>query len=255
SVQITMAEAFGVQGRGRFYEETGAIRDVVQNHLMQVVGFLGMEPPATTYHESIRDELVKVFRQIPSLAPQDVVRGQFRGYRDEPGVAAQSAVETYAALRLEIDSWRWAGVPFFIRAGKCLPVTHTEVVVAFKRPPLTSLAPGQGNHLRLRLSPDLDIALGALVKRRGEELVGEPSELSLVRHPSGHEMGAYERLLGDAIAGDATLFARQDAVEAAWEVVDGVVGKTSEPFAYEPGSWGPDEAARLPAQFGGWLEP
>lgn len=255
SVQITMAETFGVQGRGSFYDEAGCTRDVVQNHLMQVVGFLAMEPPVTSYHESIRDELVKVFRQIPPLEPKNVVRGQFRGYTDEPGVDKSSQVETFTALRLEVDSWRWDGVPFLIRAGKCLPVTATEVVVQFKRPPLTQLCPGAGNTLRLRLTPELNITLGARVKRPGEAMESEPTELALVEHPKGVEMSAYERLLGDAMAGDPTLFARQDAVEAAWAVVDGILGDAAPVSPYEPGTWGPAEAERLAADLGGWANP
>lgn len=252
-VEITMAEAFGVQGRGRFYEEAGAVRDVVQNHLMQVVGFLAMEPPATTYNESIRDELVKVFRQIRPLTPDAIVRGQFAGYRDEEGVAADSNVETFAALRLEIDSWRWNGVPFFIRAGKNLPVTATEVVVELKRPPIQKLATGEENYLRLRLTPELSIALGVRVKKPGGEMIGEPTELTLLQQPKGDEMGAYERLLGDAMAGDATLFARQDAVEAAWAVVDPILGDATPIHTYEPGSWGP--AAADPLNADGWAQP
>jgi glucose-6-phosphate 1-dehydrogenase len=255
SVQITMAESFGVQGRGSFYEEAGVIRDVMQNHLMQVVGFLAMEPPATTYRESIRDELVKVFLQIKPLAPADIVRGQFQGYREEAGVAPDSDVETYAALRLEIDSWRWEGVPFFIRAGKCLPVTATEVVVKLKRPPLTKLAPGISNAFRLRVNPDLCIALGLQIKKPGDAMVGEPTELSLLHHGSGEGMGAYERLLGDALQGDATLFARQDAVEAAWAIVDPVLGSSTPLHTYLPGSWGPAEADALTAEVGGWAQP
>ncbi len=254
SVQITMAEQFGVEGRGSFYEEAGAIRDVVQNHMMQVMGFLAMEPPATTYNESIRDELVKVFRQMKPLSPDDLVRGQFEGYKQEVGVAADSQVETFAALRLEIDSWRWDGVPFFIRAGKCLPTTTTEVIVELKRPPVTRLAPGKGNYLRLRLSPDVKIALGARVKKPGEAMISEPTELSVVHHPEG-EMSAYERLLADALAGDATLFARQDAVEAAWAVVNPILGKQAPVHAYGKGSWGPAEAERLLAEVGGWAIP
>jgi glucose-6-phosphate 1-dehydrogenase len=255
SVQITLAEAFGVQGRGSFYEEAGTIRDVVQNHLMQVVGFLAMEPPATSYNESIRDELVKVFRQVKPLDPANLVRGQFQGYRDEPGVAPDSEVETFAALRLEIDSWRWEGVPFFIRAGKCLPVTATEVRVKLKRPPLTRLAMGIGNYFRLRLNPELSIALGARVKKPGGAMVGEPTELTLVDHPTGVEMSAYERLLGDAMVGDATLFARQDAVEAAWTIVDPVLGQVSPLHTYQSGTWGPVEAEQLTADVGGWADP
>jgi len=252
SVQITMAEAFGVQGRGSFYEEAGAIRDVVQNHLMQVVGFLAMAPPARGYREAIRDELVKVFREVRPLGADGIVRGQFNGYRAEPGVAPGSNVETFAALRLDIDSWRWDGVPFFIRAGKCLPMTATEVVVALKRPPVTRLAPGQGNYLRLRLSPELNIGLGASIKKPGEAMVGEQTELALIQQPTGDEMSAYQRLLGDAMAGDPTLFARQDAVEAAWAIVDAVLDDATPALPYAPGTWGPAEADRLTEDVGGW---
>ncbi|MCA9629180.1 MAG: glucose-6-phosphate dehydrogenase [Myxococcales bacterium] len=255
SVQITMAERFGVQGRGSFYEEAGAIRDVVQNHLMQVIGFLAMEPPATTYNEALRDELVKVFRQIRPLTAGDVVRGQFDGYREEKGVSADSGVETYAALRLAIDSWRWDGVPFLIRAGKCLPISATEVVVDFKRPPLSRLAPGKGNFLRLRLSPELNVSLGARIKRPGDEMESEATELALVDRPTGEVMSAYERLLNDALEGDPTLFARQDAVEAAWKVVDGVLASPPTVRPYAPGTWGPAEAERLAADIGGWESP
>jgi len=252
SVQITMAESFGVAGRGRFYEEAGAIRDVVQNHMLQIVGFLAMEPPAVTYTESIRDEQVKVFRQIEPLDPTDLVRGQFRGYRAEPGVAPSSQVETFAAVRLDIGSWRWEGVPFFIRAGKSMPVTTTEVVVEFKRPPIVKLAPGKGNYVRLRLSPEVTIAIGARVKKAGEEMRGERMELSFLHRPTGDEMDAYERLLGDAMDGDAQLFAREDAVEAAWRIVQPILGNVTPVHQYEPGTWGPAEADRLTADVGGW---
>ncbi len=252
SVQITMAESFGVQGRGAFYEEAGAIRDVVQNHMLQVVGMLAMEPPATTYVESARDEVVKVFRQIAPLEPKNVVRGQFEGYRKEPGVAADSQVETFAALRLRIDSWRWHGVPFFIRAGKCLPLTRTEVVVNFARPPLARLVPGSSNFIRLQLTPDLEIALGVQVKKAGERLIGEPSELTLLNRVTVDEMGAYERLLGDAMEGDPTLFAREDAVEAAWAIVDPVVHAPPALELYQPGTWGPAAASSLTEDVGGW---
>ena len=255
SVQITMAEAFGVEGRGRFYDEVGAIRDVVQNHMMQVVGVLAMEPPATTYHDAIRDELAKVFRQVRPLAPANLVRGQFEGYTREPGVAPDSPVETFAAMRLEIDSWRWDGVPFFIRAGKCLPVTTTEVMVELKRPPITKYAPGQGNYVRLRLSPEVVIALGARVKKPGEAMISEPTELSVVHYRADDEMGAYERLLGDAMLGDPTLFAREDAVEAAWRIVEPVLGNVTPVLKYAPGTWGPAEADRLVADVGGWARP
>ena len=252
SVQITMAEQFGVQGRGKFYEETGAIRDVIQNHMLQVLAILAMEPPAMSHPEAIRDEQVKVFRMLRPLDPNDLVRGQFRGYRREAGVAPTSHVETFAAVRLTMDSWRWEGVPFFIRAGKCLPVTTSEVVVNLKRPPLAKLAPGQGNYVRFRLSPEVTIAVGARVKRPGDQLEGEETELSFVDKPEGDEMDAYERLLGDAMNGDPGLFARQDAVEASWAIVDPVLHVQTPLFEYEPGTWGPAEADRLVADAGGW---
>ena len=252
SVQITMAESFGVEGRGGFYEEAGAIRDVVQNHMLQVVGFLAMEAPATTYHESIRDEQVKVFRTIRPLRPDDLVRGQFRGYRKEKGVAADSTVETFAAARLHIDSWRWDGVPFFIRAGKCLGTTTTEVLVTLRRPPLSRLSPRDTNYVLFQLSPQVKIAIGARVKRPGEQMITEPTELNVVHHADGEEMDAYERLLGDAMAGDPTLFAREDAVEAAWAIVEPILGSATPVHEYEPASWGPPEAAALTAEIGGW---
>ena len=252
SVQITMAESFGVEGRGRFYEEAGAIRDVVQNHMLQVVGFLAMEPPVSTYEESIRDEQVKVFRTIRPLAPQHLVRGQYRGYRAEKGVASDSKVETFAAVRLHIDSWRWDGVPVFIRAGKCLPTTTTEVLVKLKKPPLSQLSLGETNYLRFRLSPDVTIAIGARVKQLGDAMVSEPTELAVVERPHGEEMGAYERLLRDAMHGDVTLFARQDAVEAAWRIVDPILATPSPLHEYDAGTWGPAESERLVAEVGGW---
>jgi glucose-6-phosphate 1-dehydrogenase len=255
SVQITMAESFGVEGRGHFYEETGAIRDVVQNHMLQIVAYLAMEPPLTTYHESIQDEKVKVFRSICPLDPDDLVRGQFIGYRKEPGVAPNSTVETFAAVRLHIDSWRWEGVPFFIRAGKCLPVTATEVLVTLKGPPLRKLSPGDANYYRFRLSPDVIIAVGARIKRPGEMMVSEPTELKLVQRPEGEEMDAYERLLGDAMAGDHLLFTRQDAVEAQWAIVQPILGDVTPVHEYQPGTWGPAEADRLTAEIGGWHNP
>jgi glucose-6-phosphate 1-dehydrogenase len=255
SVQITMAEQFGVAGRGHFYDETGAVRDVVQNHVLQVVALLAMEPPALMYHESIRDEQVKVFRTIPSLDPADLVRGQFRGYRQEPGVAPDSQVETFAAVRLRIESWRWAGVPFVIRAGKCLPVTTTEVLVKLRQPPLTRLTSGASNYLRFRLSPQISLNLGARIKRPGAELVSMPVELSAVEDTHGDELDAYERLLGDAMRGDALLFVRQDAVEAAWAIAEPILGNITPVYAYEPGTWGPTEAERLAADIGGWHNP
>ena len=255
SVQITMAESFGVEGRGHFYDEAGAIRDVVQNHLLQVIGYLAMEPPLTTYQESIRDEQVKVFRSIHPLDPDDLVRGQFTGYRKEQGVAADSKVETFAAVRLHIDSWRWEGVPFFIRAGKCLPLTTTEVMVTLKRPPLRKLGVGDTNYFRFRLSPDVTIGVGAQVKRPGDQIISELTELKLVHVPDGEEMDAYERLLHDAMAGDGTLFARQDAVEAAWAIVQPILGNVTPVHEYRPGTWGPAEADKLTADVGGWHNP
>lgn len=255
SVQITMAEQFGVEGRGSFYDEVGAIRDVMQNHLLQVVGFLAMEPPDLGYEESIRDEQVKVFRKIRPLTPDCLVRGQFTGYRNEAGVAPDSSVETFAAVRLHIDSWRWEGVPFLIRAGKSLAVTATEVVVTLKRPPLMTLAPGETNYVRFRLGPDMTIAVGARVKRPGEEFVSDPTELRVAHRPSADEMTPYERLLGDAMDGDAMLFAREDGVEAAWMVVEGILGNVEPALEYEAGSWGPGEAETLASDIGGWRNP
>jgi glucose-6-phosphate 1-dehydrogenase len=255
SVQITMAEKFGVEGRGRFYEEAGALRDVVQNHMLQVVSYLAMEPPANTYTEAIRDEQAKLFRSIEPLEPRDLVRGQFRGYHQEAGVAADSRVETFAAVRLDVGSWRWEGVPFFIRAGKRLPVTTTEVVVELRRPPLAKAFPVHGNYFRFRLGPDVVIALGAQVKQPGERLQGHSTELTLARQSDGDELGAYERLLRDAMEGDATLFAREDAVERAWEIVEPTLGDATPLHEYEPGSWGPAAADRLTAKYGGWHPP
>jgi glucose-6-phosphate 1-dehydrogenase len=255
SVQITMAEQFGVAGRGHFYDETGAVRDVVQNHMLQVVALLAMEPPALVYHESVRDEQVKVFRTIPPLDPADLVRGQFRGYRQEPGVAPDSRVETFAAVRLRVESWRWAGVPFVIRAGKCLPVTTTEVLVNLRQPPLTGLTAGESNYLRFRLSPQISLNLGARIKRPGAAMVSMPVELSAVERSQGDELDPYERLLGDAMRGDALLFVRQDAVEAAWAIAEPILGDVTPVYEYEPGSWGPTEAERLAADIGGWHNP
>jgi glucose-6-phosphate 1-dehydrogenase len=252
SVQITMAESFGVEGRGRFYEETGAIRDVIQNHMLQVVSLLAMEPPLTTYSESIRDEQVKVFRAIGPLRSRDLVRGQYRGYRSEADVAPNSNVETFAAIRLNIESWRWDGVPFFIRAGKNLPVTTTEVAVCLEKPPLRELGLEKSNYLRFRLSPDVTIALGAQIKKPGERMLAEPTELALVNKSEGEEMDPYERLLADAMRGDGTLFARQDGVEAAWCIVQPILGGDTPLYEYEPRTWGPAEAAKLTEGVGGW---
>jgi glucose-6-phosphate 1-dehydrogenase len=254
SVEITMAESFGIAGRGAFYDATGAIRDVVQNHLLQVVAFLAMEPPTSLYHESVRDEKVKVFRAIPPLDPALLVRGQFKDYTREPGVAPESRVETFAALRMEIDSWRWAGVPFLIRAGKRLPLDATEVFVKLKRPPLSKLDAGS-NYFRFRLGPELCMGLGVRVKRPGPGMKPSPAELLAVRTSRGDEEGAYERLLGDALRGEPGLFVREDAVEAAWSIVEPVLGTDSPLFNYEPGSWGPAEAEKLAEEIGGWHAP
>jgi glucose-6-phosphate 1-dehydrogenase len=261
NVQITMAESFGVKGRGKFYEETGVIRDVIQNHLLQVVSYLAMEAPSSMYDEAIRDEQAKVLRTIRPMSSDNMVRGQFRGYRDEPGVDKESYMATYAALRLNVDSWRWAGVPFYVRAGKCLAKTTTEVFIEFKNPPqvvFTEPAPPLGNYVRFRLSPEVVIAIGARAKRPGENMVGQPLELAVVDQPQqGAEgrMGDYERLLGDAMAGDATLFARQDVVEAAWAIVDPVIHGPSPMFDYDQGTWGPKEADAMVADVGGWNTP
>ena len=258
NVQITMAESFGVTGRGKFYDETGVIRDVIQNHLFQIVSYLAMEAPSSTYDEAIRDEQAKVLRTIRPMNAQKITRGQFRGYRDEPGVAKNSPVATYAALRLDVDSWRWADVPFYVRAGKCLKTTTTEVFVELKVPPQVVFAearPSVGNYVRFRLNPQVAIAIGARGKRPGETMVGRHVELSVVEQPAETRLGDYERLLGDAIAGDATLFARQDVVEAAWAIVDPLLADPGELFEYEPGSWGPPQADRLVAEIGGWNTP
>jgi len=252
SVQVTMAEKIGVEGRGRFYEESGAIRDVIQNHMLQVVGFLAMESPLTSSHDSIRKEQERVFRMIRPLGPQDLVRGQFRGYRNEDGVAKDSKVETFAAARLYIDSPRWEGVPFFIRAGKRLPTTTTEVLVTLRTSPSSKLCPGEANYVRLRFSPEVTIAIGALVKRAGEQLVGERIELKVLHKPDGDEMDAYERLLGDAMIGDGTLFAGEAEVEAAWAVVQPILGPVTPVHGYEPGTWGPPESGKLTEGISGW---
>ena len=255
SVQITMAESFGVEGRGKFYEEAGAIRDVVQNHMLQVVAFLAMEPPTTMYADSVRDEQVKVFRTIPPLSPANIVRGQFHGYRDEPGVSPNSDVETFAALRLEVDSWRWSGVPFLIRAGKRLPTTATEVFVKLRKPPLAKSGVDGRNYYRFRLGPDFELSLGARVKRPGPLMVPMPVELSAVKYTTTDEMAAYDRLLTDAMKGDQLLFVRQDAVEAAWAIVDPILGDCCPVETYEPGTWGPPDSRELAAEIGGWHDP
>jgi glucose-6-phosphate 1-dehydrogenase len=255
SVQITMAEEFGVEGRGIFYEETGCLRDVIQNHLFQVLANLAMEPPVRADSESIRDEKVKVLKAIPPLVPANVVRGQFRGYRDEKGVAPDSQVETFAALQLEIDSWRWRGVRFYIRAGKRLPVTCAEVVARLRMPPTMyhgyDLKP---NYLRSRIGPDVTIALGMMALGPGDGTKGQEVELIASSQPRADDMDAYERLLSDAMAGDPTLFAREDYVEEAWRIVDPVLKSPPPIHEYEPGTWGPAEAKQV-APPGGWQNP
>jgi len=257
SVQITMAERFGVEGRGAFYEEVGAIRDVVQNHMLQVVANLAMEPPVGAGHQALRDERVKVLRAMRPLTPSAVVRGQYAGYRREPGVARDSRVETYAAMRLAIDSWRWEGVPFLIRVGKRLPVTATEVRVELRRPPravFDRLAPSAANYFRFRLGPErMAIALGARAKVPGPAMVGADVELYM-HDEKGGEMQAYERLIGDALRGDATLFTRQDAVEAAWRIVDPILDRGPPPSVYRGGTWGPAAADKVAGREG-WYSP
>jgi glucose-6-phosphate 1-dehydrogenase len=258
SVQITMAEQFGVQGRGAFYEQVGAIRDVVQNHLLQIVAHLAMEPPAGADSESVRDEKVKVLKSIAPLDPAHVVRGQFRGYRTENGVAPDSRVETFAALQLELNSWRWKGVPFLLRAGKSLPLTCTEVLVQFRQPPVIysqAEAQAPANYFRFRISPDVVIALGAQVLDTADTMSGRSTELTVTECDRADAMDAYERLLHDAMLGDATLFAREDSVEQAWRIVEPIIGTESQPTEYEPNTWGPPEAAQIAAAHGGWHDP
>jgi glucose-6-phosphate 1-dehydrogenase len=256
SVQITMAEEFGVQGRGAFYDDVGAIRDVIQNHLFQVLANLAMEPPPRTDSESIRDEKVKVLKAIPPLEAKNVVRGQFRGYKKEKGVASDSKIETFAALQLEIDSWRWKGVPFYIRAGKCLPVTCAEIVVRFRQPPtMYSDFNLNANYFRFRISPEVTLAFGLNVIAPGEETVSQSEEMIVSQHPRADEMDAYERVLGDAMAGDPTLFAREDYVEEAWRIVDPVLKAGTPVLEYDPNSWGPSEVDQRVSPPGGWQNP
>jgi glucose-6-phosphate 1-dehydrogenase len=256
SVQITMAEDFGVQGRGGFYDEVGTIRDVIQNHLFQVLANLAMEPPVRTDSESIRDEKVKVLKAMLPLAPENLIRGQFRGYLKEPGVKPDSKVETFAALKLEVDSWRWRGVPFYIRAGKLLPVTCTEMVVRLRQPP--TMYQGfdlKSNYVRLRISPDITIALGLNRMAPLTESAGELTEILGVTHPPAGEMDAYERVLSDAMAGDATLFAREDYVEEAWRIVDPALKAGTPIYEYEPNTWGPAQIAEKLTPPNGWQNP
>jgi len=255
SVQITMAEDFGVQGRGAFYDGTGAIRDVVQNHLFQLMSNLAMEPPVRSDSESVRDEKVKVLKAIPPLDEKTLVRGQFQGYRNENGVAKDSQTETFAALQLEINSWRWKGVPFYIRAGKCLPMTCTEIVAKFRKPP--TLIPDsvlKENHVRLRISPDVVIAMGLMSLAPGEKMELQAGEMVATSIEDAADMGDYERLLGAAMAGDSSLFAREDYVEEAWRIVDSVLKKGTPIYPYAPNTWGPDEVSRVTPP-GGWEIP
>ena len=261
-IHVTMTESFGVAGRGRFYEEAGAVRDVVQNHLLQVVALVAMEPPIGVGAGALRDEKVKVFRAMPSVDPHQVVRGQYAGYRDERGVAAGSDVETYAALRFEVDSWRWAGVPFYVRAGKKLAATATEIIVEFHSPPRLLFAepgcpPPHPNHLRFCLGPDQGVSLMLEVKALGDRLVSRPTDFSTTPDAFGHGEAAdpYERLLDDAIEGDPRRFARQDTVEEAWRIIQPVLDNPEPVIVYEPGSWGPSEADRLIAGDGVWHDP
>ena len=256
SVQITMAEDFGVRGRGTFYDQTGTIRDVMQNHLFQVLANLAMEPPVRTDSESIRDEKVKVLKAIPPLKPEDVVRGQFCGYRDEPGVAKDSNTETFAALKLEVDSWRWRGVPFYIRAGKSLPVTCTEITLRLRQPPTMFRDYDlESNYCRFRISPDIVLAFGLNAISPENESVSLSRELLAGRHPAAEEMDAYERVLGDAMAGDATLFAREDYVEEAWRIVDPVLKAGTPVYEYKAKTWGPKEVESRVTPPGGWQNP
>jgi glucose-6-phosphate 1-dehydrogenase len=251
-----MAENFGIQGRGAFYDEVGTVRDVIQNHLFQVLANMAMEPPARNDSESMRDEKVKVLKSIPPIDAKNLVRGQFVGYRKEPGVAPESRRETFAALKLEIDSWRWAGVPFYIRAGKSLPVTCTEVVVRLRRAPkFFAGSAGVPNHVRYRISPEITLAIGATVMDPDDRMIGQQVELLASRRPGAAEMDAYERVLRDAMVGDRTLFAREDYVEEAWRIVDPVLKADTPVYDYAPGTWGPQEVGRLVAPPGGWQDP
>ncbi|WP_158792654.1 glucose-6-phosphate dehydrogenase [Granulicella sp. L60] len=257
SIQITMAEDFGIQGRGSFYDQTGTIRDVIQNHIFQVLCNLAMEPPARNDSESMRDEKVKVLKAIPPIDPKDLVRGQFRGYLEEKGVAANSKMETFAALRLEVKSWRWDGVPFYIRSGKTMPVTCTEVIARFRKPPTTNITePGTPqNYMRFRISPEMTVAMAVSVTSQSETDKRGEVELVASRHPRPGEMEAYERVLCDAMAGDATLFARQDYVEEAWRIVDPVLKADTPVYPYDIHTWGPKEVEGKVVPPGGWDRP
>jgi glucose-6-phosphate 1-dehydrogenase len=254
SIQITMAENFGVQGRGQFYDQVGTVRDVIQNHLFQVLCNLTMEPPIRIDSESVRDEKVKVLKAIPPIEARNLIRGQFKGYRNEPGVAPGSQVETFAALKLEIDSWRWRGVPVYIRAGKSLPVTCTEIYVHFRKPPtMYNNYEVKSNYFRFRVSPQVVASFGLNIISPEDESVSQVAELQASRHPSAKEMDAYERVLTDAMAGDATLFAREDYVEEAWRIVDPVLKSGTPIQEYAPGTWGPTAENITPPE--GWQNP
>jgi glucose-6-phosphate 1-dehydrogenase len=256
-IQITMAEDFGVEDRGKFYDEAGAIRDVLQNHMLQILASLTMDPFNGSEHEPIRDEKSRLLKAITPLTPGDVVRGQFEGYRSVPGVASNSTVETFVAVKVNIDNWRWAGVPIFIRVGKELAVTSTEIVVEFKRPPRETfgeIVPVLSSHMRMRISPDIVISLGLRIKKPGERMAGQDVELTLVRQAAA-DMPPYQRLLGDALKGSAELFAREDSVEAQWRVVDDILDNVTPLYAYEKGTWGPEESYQLIGKHGPWLNP
>ena len=257
SVQITMAEAFGVEGRGAFYDATGTIRDVIQNHLFQILCNLAMEPPVRWDSETLRDEKVKVLKAMPPLEPGNLVRGQFRGYLQEKGVAVGSHTETYAALRLGVDSWRWEGVPFYIRAGKNLPATCTEVVARFRNPPIAGRKTDvPQNYMRFRISPEMTIALGVSVMGPGDLMGSEAVEIIASHHPGVEEMEAYERVLGEAMAGDATLFSREEYVEEAWRIVDAALKADTPIHEYDKGTWGPEEVNEIVSPpGGGWHNP
>jgi glucose-6-phosphate 1-dehydrogenase len=257
SIQITMAEDFGVQDRGRFYDEVGTLLDVVQNHMLQVVANLTVDPPTGQGNDAIRDRKSELLKAVRPLSSHDVVRGQYDGYRSIPGVAPGSSVETFIAIKLEIDSWRWAGVPVYVRAGKMLPVTCTEALIEFKRPPRETfgeIVPSTSAHMRIRVSPDLTIALGVRVKTPGERMVGHDVELELHRQ-AADDMPPYQRLLGDASRGNSELFSRQDIVEAQWRIVEPILGNVTPLYPYAPGTWGPEEAHQLIEGHGPWMDP
>jgi len=257
SIQLTMAEDFGVEDRGRFYDETGAMRDVLQNHLLQVLAQLTMDPPTGEEHEAMRDQKAALLKAVRPLEPKHVVRGQYEGYQSVPGVRAGSTVETFVAAKLHIDTWRWAGVPIYIRAGKLLPVTATELIVQFKRPPretFDELVPLSSGHVRMRISPDVNIAVGVRVKRPGERMVGEDVEMTLTDHEP-RVLPPYQRLLGDAMRGLGELFGREDIVDAQWRIVEPILDNVTPVYPYHAGTWGPEEATALIEGDGPWRNP